>query len=86
MGGYLNIPPPVNFPICDVREVAQAHLSAIKEPEARNKRFIISTETLWIREIGLILKDKFGEWYDINPAEHETEGKPKANCSRTQSE
>ena len=32
--------PKMWFPIVDVRDVAQAHLNAIKVPEAANKRFL----------------------------------------------
>jgi len=31
-----------HMPVVDVRDVAQAHLLAIKKPEAANRRFILS--------------------------------------------
>ena len=34
----------------DVRDVASAHLQALKVDEAKNRRFIVSGEDLWIRE------------------------------------
>lgn len=51
--------PKIMMPIVDVREVAQAHLQAIKVPEARNKRFALSSKSLWFKDISQILKDKY---------------------------
>ena len=36
----------------DVRDVALAHLNAVKIEEAKNKRFIVSNESIWFRELG----------------------------------
>jgi dihydroflavonol-4-reductase len=35
--------PKIMLPVVDVRECAQAHLNGIKFPEAKNKRFILSS-------------------------------------------
>jgi dihydroflavonol-4-reductase len=39
--------PKIMMPTVDVRETAQAHLEALKRPEAANQRFILSNETIW---------------------------------------
>lgn len=41
--------PKVMMPLVDVRDVAQAHLQAIKVDEAKNKRFVLSSESLWFK-------------------------------------
>lgn len=48
------------FPIVDVREVALAHLRAVKVEEAKNQRFILSNEPLWFRDMARILKEEYG--------------------------
>jgi len=40
LGKYPRLPR-VGFGLVDVRDVAQAHLEALKRPEAANKRFIL---------------------------------------------
>jgi nucleoside-diphosphate-sugar epimerase len=40
----------IMLPIVDVRDVAQAHLMALKVKEAAGNRFILYTDCLWIRE------------------------------------
>lgn len=51
--------PKITMPVVDVRDCAQAHLQAIKVPEASNKRFILSAETLWFKEYALALKEAY---------------------------
>lgn len=34
--------PPIDFPICDVRDVAKAHVEACIRDEANNTRFIVA--------------------------------------------
>jgi dihydroflavonol-4-reductase len=51
--------PKIMMPIVDVRETAQAHLLAIKKPEAANKRFILSNETIWFQRVAQVLNDHF---------------------------
>lgn len=60
MNGKMNTCPKISFPMVDVREVAQAHLMGIKVEEARNKRYILSAESLWFKDMGAILKEKYG--------------------------
>lgn len=33
-----------------ISEVAQAHLNAVKKPDAANKRFVLVNETVWFRD------------------------------------
>ena len=39
------------FPVVDVRDVALAHLQAIKVPEARNRRFFSVNQSVWFRDL-----------------------------------
>lgn len=54
--------PPMWMGFADVRDVAQAHIQAAFNPEARG-RYIICAETLSLLEIGNILKAQFGSKY-----------------------
>ena len=51
--------PRTSFPMVDVREVANAHLQALKRPEAANKRFILAAKAAWLKDIAEILKTEF---------------------------
>jgi nucleoside-diphosphate-sugar epimerase len=55
----------IMLPIVDVRDVAQAHLMALKVKEAAGNRFILYTDCLWIRESAEILNEEFGSFYKI---------------------
>ncbi|PIK48965.1 hypothetical protein BSL78_14178 [Apostichopus japonicus] len=46
--------------ICDVRDVARAHVVAMTLPEAAGNRHIVSTGPMWLSEVGGILKEEFG--------------------------
>jgi dihydroflavonol-4-reductase len=48
--------PKIKFGLVDVRDVARAHLQGLKVPEAANKRFILCKESLFFKEIGVILR------------------------------
>lgn len=61
--------PKVMFPIVDVRDVAFAHLQALKVPEARNQRFVLNNQSLWFKEIAEILKAEYGQWYKFKTGE-----------------
>jgi hypothetical protein len=52
-----------------VREVALAHLRALQVPEARNKRFLLSAESLWFKDIAGILKNEFRGSYKVRDRE-----------------
>jgi len=49
----------VSFPICDVRDVALAHIKALVTNEAQGKRHIIYTDSLWMKQVALILQKEF---------------------------
>lgn len=53
--------PRLGFPLVDVRDVAQAHLLAMREPGAAGKRFICSAEFYWTQEIAMVLDEHFGD-------------------------
>jgi len=48
--------PKMHFSICDVRDVAQAHLKAMIIPEAAGHRHIISSREMWVKDIALVLQ------------------------------
>ena len=46
----------INFPIVDVRDVAQAHIVAMEKPECSGNRYIVASgATLNFHEIGQII-------------------------------
>lgn len=45
--------------IVDVRDIAAAHIAAMEKPEAAGQRFIMSAETLWLKEVGDILLEAY---------------------------
>ncbi|XP_067142568.1 uncharacterized protein [Centruroides vittatus] len=51
--------PKLNMCVCDVRDVAQGHLKAMTLPEAADHRHIISTQTVWMKDIALVLAKEF---------------------------
>lgn len=69
--GVMPALPKIMFPIVDVRDVAQAHLNAIKIPEARNQRFILTLRTFRFKELCEVLKAHYGEKYPIKTNEME---------------
>ncbi|XP_069180968.1 uncharacterized protein [Procambarus clarkii] len=51
--------PRLNVPICDVRDVAKAHVKALTLPEAVNNRHIIYTDSVWVKDIALAVAKEF---------------------------
>ncbi|XP_071545350.1 uncharacterized protein [Panulirus ornatus] len=51
--------PRLNFSICDVRDVAKAHVKALTIPEAANNRHIISTDSVWMKDIAMAVAKEF---------------------------
>lgn len=51
--------PNINFPLVDVRDVADAICSAMEKSEISNKRFILASETVHIRQIAEIIAAEF---------------------------
>ncbi len=53
--------------LVDVRDVANAIISAMSTPEAAGNRFLCSSETIWIKEIADLLKKNYAaRGYKIN--------------------
>jgi nucleoside-diphosphate-sugar epimerase len=63
--------PKMWFPIVDVRDVAQAHLNAIKVPEAANKRFALCGDTYTFKELCEKIIEKYGDKYPTHTREME---------------
>lgn len=51
--------PKIMMPIVDVRDVARAHLQAILIDDAKNKRFILSADSLWFKDVAEALKQRY---------------------------
>ena len=47
------------FPVVDVRDLAQAHLNAIKVDDAANKRIIVSDEAVWFKDMILPIAERY---------------------------
>ena len=43
----------------DVRDCAQAHLLALKVPEAANKRFLCTNDSIWFKDLAKPVSDRF---------------------------
>jgi len=60
----------------DVRDVAEAHLKAIKLDEAKNRRFMLVSRCAWRREMAETLAAEFNsKGWNVNVAER-TDDKP----------
>ena len=58
------------IPVVGVEECANAHLRAIKVPEAAGKRFILVNRTIWFQEVAVTLHDEFHpQGYDFSTKE-----------------
>ena len=53
--------PKVMMAVVDVRNVAEAHLQAIKVPEARNERIILCNRTFFLKSLCEIFVQHYGE-------------------------
>ena len=61
MNGALPGLPNFGFPVVDVRDVAAAHIAAMIGDDMNGERFLCAGEFLWMKDIGRILKEHFGE-------------------------
>ncbi|GFY62196.1 putative uncharacterized oxidoreductase YDR541C [Trichonephila inaurata madagascariensis] len=59
MDGSMPLIPRMYIAICDVRDVARAHLQAMIVPEAANNRHIVNSGHLWLQDIAHILRNEF---------------------------
>ena len=63
MGKFIKgLSPKMSLGICDVRDVAQAHLKCLELDAAQGKRFLIANESLWLREIADVLRKRYGQY------------------------
>ncbi|PAV75727.1 hypothetical protein WR25_11683 [Diploscapter pachys] len=52
--------PPLNMALVDVRDVARAHLEAMRRPETDGERILVaSTPSIWFRDIARTLRKEF---------------------------
>ncbi|GBM18507.1 Putative uncharacterized oxidoreductase YDR541C [Araneus ventricosus] len=59
MDGSMPLIPRMYVALCDVRDVAEAHLKAMIVPEAANHRHLVNTGHLWLQDIAHILRNEF---------------------------
>lgn len=52
--------PRIQMSICDVRDVALAHLHAMTIPEAGNNRHLINSGHMWYPDVAKVLHEEFG--------------------------
>jgi len=52
--------PDSNLQIVDVRDVANAHVIALTNPNAPGNRYLCYRQSMWMKEIGAILAKEFG--------------------------
>jgi len=57
-GAYPAVPR-LSFPVVDVRDVALTHVAALESPQAAGERFICASDSLWLKDIGSILRAAF---------------------------
>ena len=53
--------PKVKLGIVDVRDAAYAHLQAVKVEEAKGKRILLCSDSLWFKEVATYLSEEFPE-------------------------
>ncbi len=61
ISGQLPVAPRLEYPIVDVRDVADMHVRALETPAAAGERFIAASNTYSFLEMGRILKDTIPE-------------------------
>ena len=52
--------PRIHNGVVDVRDAAMAHIRALEREDAHGKRFILACGSIWMREVGAILQEKYG--------------------------
>ena len=51
--------PSVAFGMCDVRDAALAHVTALESPDAAGHRYVINSDTLWMIDMAHIISNEF---------------------------
>lgn len=59
--------PRLGYSFVDVRDVVDAHLAAMLAPSAGGRRFLVSNEFLWLRELAEMLRAELGPAADKVP-------------------
>ena len=55
----------VRLSIVDVRDCAKAHLNAVLFPVANNKRYILVSKYMYVRDVGAVIHAKYGDSYPV---------------------
>ncbi len=61
LNGELPGLPRIGFGICDVRDIAAAHVAAMTLPGMAGERFLCSGEYLWLADVAAILKSRLAD-------------------------
>ena len=61
LNGELPGLPRIGFGICDVRDIAAAHVAAMTTPGIAGDRFLCSGEYLWMADVAAILKSRLAD-------------------------
>jgi dihydroflavonol-4-reductase len=61
LNGELPGLPRIGFGICDVRDIAAAHVAAMTLPGMAGERFLCSGEYLWMADVATILKSRLAD-------------------------
>lgn len=59
MDGSMPLIPRMHLCICDVKDVARAHVNALTAPDAANRRHLVVSGHLWLQDIAHILREAF---------------------------
>ena len=51
--------PKVAYPVVDVRDIAELHVEAMIQDKAKGRRLIGASNTLWMKDIAAVLRDKY---------------------------
>lgn len=51
--------PALGFPFVDVRDVAEMHLRALQRPETAGRRYLATSQSIWLAEAGRLLKEAY---------------------------
>ncbi len=54
--------PHINLNFVDVRDVALAHIRAMELPQAGGKRFLLTAENLWFKDLAVLFDKEFRKY------------------------
>lgn len=61
LSGKLRMAPRLGFCMIDVRDLADLHVRAMLSPAAAGRRFVATSDFLWVEEVARILREAFPE-------------------------